>query len=237
MLPFTFLICTERSGSNLITKLFDSHPAFCGPSPTHLFRILTRNRIKYGNLENAENWKILCEDMAGLLEAKLGQWQRKFTKEELAENVTERKLSALLRYIFEEETAANGKKRAFVKENHAWAFLPFLLANFPEAKFVYLVRDPRDMALSYKKTLAQKAGISEAVAIWQQDQQASISAYLQLKEAGKIYLLTYEQLVEKPAETLTEICSFLGENFEEQMLGFHQNNLTKENATPLQAWN
>ena len=35
-----FLVSSERSGSNFITKIMDAHQDFCGPSPTHIIRTL-----------------------------------------------------------------------------------------------------------------------------------------------------------------------------------------------------
>lgn len=32
-LGFTFLMCSERSGSNLIARMFDAHPDCCGQPP------------------------------------------------------------------------------------------------------------------------------------------------------------------------------------------------------------
>ena len=36
MVSFDFLICSERSGSNLIAKVMDTHPDACGPFPPHI---------------------------------------------------------------------------------------------------------------------------------------------------------------------------------------------------------
>jgi hypothetical protein len=45
---FDFLLCSERSGGNLITKMLDAHPEVCGPFPT---QILGRESLKrYGYL-------------------------------------------------------------------------------------------------------------------------------------------------------------------------------------------
>ena len=231
-----FLICSERSGSNLITRMFDRHSEFCGPSPSHLIRILAKNRVRYGNLELAQNWKTLCADAALLLQNQLGIWKRKFTAEELETRVPEPTLAALIRYVYGQEAQANGKQRLFIKENHTVSFLPFLLAAFPDSRFVYLVRDPRDMALSYKQTLAHTGGVHEAVQVWLRDQQPGLEAYLHLNEGNRVHLLTYEELVSQPERALPLLCRFAGVNYEAKMLEFHASKQTRQNAGRIKAW-
>ena len=73
-LSFTFLLCSERSGSNLITKLMDAHPEVCGPSPTHLFRTFAPNLWRYGSVPEDAGWEALCRDVADYLVSQLGVW-------------------------------------------------------------------------------------------------------------------------------------------------------------------
>ena len=236
MLPFTFLLCSERSGSNLITRLLDSHPAFCGPSPTHLIRIMSKNLQRYGNLQHEPNWHHLTADAARVLQSQLGRWLTETLGEELRQRVPEQTLGALVRYVYEKEARAHGKEQLFVKENHAHSLLVFLLSAFPESRYVFLVRDPRDMALSYKTTLSHTGGVSEATRIWLHDQQASLEAYSYLRQTNQMHLLRYEDLVKDPEATLQPLCRFLGVAFEPAMLTFHQDPLTQQNAGRLQAW-
>ena len=61
MIPFDFLICSERSGSNLITKIMDAHPDVCGPFPSHILSYFSRNLYRYGDLASEESWSCLLE--------------------------------------------------------------------------------------------------------------------------------------------------------------------------------
>ena len=71
---FVFLLCSERSGSNLITRMLGSHPVVCSPSPAHLVRILCENRLRYGDLRVDRNWHALLDDTMALFLTKLGSW-------------------------------------------------------------------------------------------------------------------------------------------------------------------
>lgn len=224
-----FLICSERSGSNLITRMVDNHPQFCGPSPTHLIRLLVQHRLAY------ENWDDLCGDAAELLATKIGEWRTLPTARDLLE-VTPRTLPSLLHHVFESEARACGKERLFIKENHAALLLPFVLAAWPDAHFVYLVRDPRDMALSWKRSAVHRGDVVRAARVWQQDQADGIAAIAQFKDAGRLHCLRFEDLVVVPELELLRLCRFLNVRFCPSMLEFHRAPDTIANARRTRAW-
>jgi hypothetical protein len=230
-----FLICSERSGSNLITRMVDNHPQYCGPSPTHLIRLLVQNRLAYGDLRTTENWDDLCADAAELLATKIGEWRTQPTASELRD-VTPRTLPALLRHVFEGEARACGNERLFIKENHTARLLPFLLAAWPDARFVYLVRDPRDMALSWKRSAIHRGDVVRAAHVWQQDQADGIAAIAQLQDTHRLHCLTYEDLVVVPELELLRLCRFLNVRFCPAMLEFHQAPATIANSRQTAAW-
>lgn len=210
-----FLICSERSGSNLITRMVDNHPQYCGPSPSHLIRLLVEHRL------TDTDWDDLCADAADLLDTKLGAWRTQPTARDLSA-VQPRTLPALLHHIHESEARACGKERLFIKENHTARLLPFLLAAWPQARFVHLVRDPRDMALSWKRSAAHRGDVVRASRVWQQDQAEAIAIRAQLQASGRLHCLTYEDLVVVPELELLRLCRFLGVRFDPSMLDFHR---------------
>jgi hypothetical protein len=230
-----FLICSERCGSNLITRMVDNHPLYCGPTPTHLIRHLVQHRLAYGDLHQATNWRQLCADAAELLATKLGEWRTEPGADDL-EAVRPQTLPALLRHVFEGEAQACGKERLFLKENHTASFLAFLLAAWPHAKFVYLVRDPRDMALSWKQSPVHRGDVVRAARVWQQDQADGLRALAQLQDAERIHVLSYEDLVVVPELELLRLCRFLGARFAPAMLDFHRAQDTVVNASRTTVW-
>lgn len=42
-----FLMCSERSGSNLITRMMNAHPDICRPAVKHISNVLTRNVFRF----------------------------------------------------------------------------------------------------------------------------------------------------------------------------------------------
>ena len=231
MASFNFLLCSERSGSNLIAKVIDGHPAIAGPSPKHLFRHFCLNTTGYGDLSVDANWDAFLEDLALFHESAVATWKSAVTVEELKKAVAERTVFAALRYVHEKEARANGKEILFLKENHTYEFLAFLVAHFPESKFIWQVRDPRDMVLTWNEAKTKPGGGTRtAAAIWREDQYRSRLAYGFLRNLGRILLVKFEDLILKTEETAGRMCAFLGVPYSEAMLRFYEGDSATSNA-------
>ena len=110
-----------------------------------------------------------------------------------------------------------------------------LFADFPTARIIYMVRDPRDVILSrtikkHKKKYLQQGGDivswkDEAIALkpslrFLQQWERSINAYLAIKKAfpGQVMRVRYEDLVASPREVMHEVTEFLGVGWNKSLL-------------------
>ncbi|HEX5754750.1 MAG TPA: sulfotransferase, partial [Arenimonas sp.] len=235
-MKFDFLMCSERSGSNLITRMLDSHPAICGPPARHLFNPVARNLFRYGDLRQSDNWSALLKDFADLLESGLSLWRTRVEEAELAQLAATGDVTGLLRGVFEAEARASGKQRIFVKENQIYEFILFLELGLPGAHYLYLVRDPRDMALSWKKSATHAGGVVRAARQWQRDQIEFLKCFRELSLRGRAMLIHYEALIADPETALRRICTQFGLPFANSMLSYHADELTRQNALHHPAW-
>lgn len=234
---FYFLMCSERSGSNFLTKLMDGHSRICGPAAKHIINPVARNLFRYEPLERAEHWDTLLRDMYRLLNIDFSVWKKHFSPEELHQLAAPGDIKGLISGIFNAEAAANGKEHVFIKENQVYAFMTFLLLRYPESKFVYQVRDPRDMALSWKRSALHPGGVVRAAKQWKKDQQNYLKQHNELRKRDRSCLLRYEDLLEEPESELTRVLHFMGLEYEARMLDFHRNALTRKNAGMQPSWN
>ena len=233
---FAFLICSERSGSNLLTKIFDSHPEVCGPSPAHLVEILSAHLWRYGNLDIDSNWEGLVSDAVDIMNSKFAVWRRSFTSSEILTHLEERSLSAIVRYVYTAEAIANGKSRLLIKERHLYRFAPLFLCAFPEANYIYLVRDPRDMVLSWKRSPRRPGGTFRGCQVWKEDQSQSIPLFSFLKEFGKITLIRYEDLLRNTEAEVRRLCHVVNLSYAPEMLNFYKDDLTRQNSGATPSW-
>ena len=204
-MPFVFLISSERSGGNLLLKLLDSHPEFCAPSPAQIVRTFAPNRLRYGDLSDEGNWNALCADVADFLENNPAGWRVHFDPRGLAKACTTRTLAGVIRHVFESEARAYGKVGVVDREDNAVRWVPFLLAGFADCRFVYLVRDPRDMALSFAQSPSHPGGILAGARRWTKDQTRALEACGYLMDGGRVHLLRYEDLLARTVETLGDL--------------------------------
>ncbi len=235
-MQFLFLNCTERCGGNLITRIADTHSQIRGPSPTHLFRLLLLNLEKYGSLEQDRNWRKFLLDAEGIFRAKLGEWRTQFSAEEYLKFGATRNVGWLLRAIYEKEASAHGKDRLFIKENQIHRFLPQILDCFPDARFVRLVRDPRDMALSWKKAPSMRGGVIRAADVWARDQEGIQRFVASLENARRLCTIRYEDLLCKPSEQLERLCDHLGVGYEREMIRFYGESNTRDTVPMVAEW-
>ena len=93
-------------------------------------------------------------------------------------------------------------------------------ALLPEARFVHIIRDGRDVALSLRSMwFAPGRDIETLATHWRQcvttgrQQGARCRHYMEVR---------YEQLVEDSRKVLSEICAFLALDFDDRMLRYHE---------------
>ena len=108
--------------------------------------------------------------------------------------------------------------------------------HFPQAHYVYQVRDPRDMALSWKLNPGHPGGVCRAARQWQADQQNSQKIFNELRKRGQAVRVRYEDLIADPEAVLSGVLALLGLRYTPAMLDFHAAELTRANAGQQHAW-
>lgn len=232
----TFLMCTERCGSNLITKLLNNHTQVCGPLTKHIINPLARNYFRYRAFDKQDNWNALLKDVLNLFNAPFSIWKSGFTLNELQTEVAPGDLQDLIFYLYNKEAEAHRKSHIFIKETKLYEFYPFLKSHFPGSNFVYQVRDPRDMALSWKKSQSHKGGVIAAARQWKTDQQEFLKLKALESNRPGFTFLKYEDLISSPEKELSLLLNRLGVNFERSMLRQAKDELTQKNAKNQAVW-
>jgi hypothetical protein len=121
--------------------------------------------------------------------------------------------------------AREGKTRWGDKTPAYIAHVDRLAAIWPDARFVVLVRDGRDVALSVLKMPFGPNNVWAAARSWAR-------AVRQGREAaerypGRVHELRYETLVTAPQDELAAVCDFLGLTYAPEMLAIEQTDRAK----------
>ena len=106
---------------------------------------------------------------------------------------------------------------------------------FPEAKFIHVVRDGRDVVASLlqrdwrdPQTGAPFAHVTDARAAagyWSGLAGIGRQAELTIDNPQRFHVLPYERLVNKPAQTLHALFEFLEEPFDDRVMQFYDNEI------------
>ena len=117
---------------------------------------------------------------------------------------------------FEAYAARHGKPRWGDKTPHYVHHVDKLLRLWPEARFVVLVRDGRDVALSLRRMPFGPNNAWAAAQWWARGIRAGARAAEE--HPGAVLTIRYEDLAERPAEQVRRVCEFLGLGYSEDML-------------------
>ncbi|MBN2907014.1 MAG: sulfotransferase [Rhodobacteraceae bacterium] len=221
-----FLICSERSGSNLASVIMGAHGGIYAHPPYHMGRdVLMKLHDALAGGPTGEAWALLRDNAV----ARVGQYRDAQEAQRLADwFAAQGRIDpcAIARFIWQQMPPEASGRRPFVKENNIHRLLPFLVSCFPDAQFLFQVRDPRDFLASAKARSNGRFGnkfgsLREALRVWRDDQEGGLAA-LSLLGPEKVTLLRYEDLLADPQAQLRRVCAFLGLDFDPAMLSFHE---------------
>ena len=128
-----------------------------------------------------------------------------------------------------------GKLRWGDKNNFYLNYIEKINRIFPDAVFLHIIRDGRDVACSYRDLSQTKgkyapklpASVCGAACDWVKNVK-TIQKCLSTIGAERALTIRYEDLVQQPQKTLQTICAFLGEDYDERMLNFDEENQRKQ---------
>jgi hypothetical protein len=119
--------------------------------------------------------------------------------------------AAVVRAAFETYADAKGKRRWGDKTPGYVAHIDLLARAFPDALFVHIVRDGREVADSLREQRWGPPNLLIAAYAWRMWVRAGRDAGERLGPS-RYHEIAYEDLAAAPAETLTRVCAFLGED-------------------------
>jgi hypothetical protein len=213
----------------MLRLMLDSNPLVAIPGESHFipsFWMKGRRYLSGGDLDaqrlagdimrtrHFKLWQVPEEDVLGRV--------RRLERPTFAE---------VIDALFMAYAEQHGKERWGDKTPIYVHSIPLLARLFPEARFVHLIRDGRDVALSYLSVPWGPATIWQAARKWRADVSAGRRAGRSL-QPGRYLEVHYEHLVREPAATLEKVCSLADLPFSERMLEYHRDGIHRLQAPP-----
>lgn len=215
--PF-FIFGCGRSGTSLLSRMLSQHQSIAVPLESHIFRSFSALEGYYGDLSRRKNRLRLIEDI--LSTQAIQAWQLEASSEEIERLVNSPDLGGVFDAIMESWTNLNDKKRWGEKTPRHVYHWDDIHGYYPNAKVVHIVRDGRDVALSFMDARFGPKTTYMGAHYWKQ----YLNKVQMLKvSASDVLEVRYEDLLTDPRKTLGVVCEFLGEEFDEKMLSFYEN--------------
>lgn len=232
------MIGTQRSGSNLLRVMLNQLPEIYAPHPPHILMVFYPLLMHYGDLNQNRNFELLAKDVCKYIELNPVPWANaELDSEKIIGTCQRHTLLELFIRINEWQCIRNKKTFWCCKSLETI----YYIENFQKEDFhpfvIYLVRDGRDVAASFKKVMIGEKHIYHLASKWKKEQELAFKYIDALAHASERYiLLKYEDLIADPAKYLKEICGKLGLNYSASMLNYYASDESQRTAEAGQMW-
>lgn len=211
--PSPFIVGVPRSGTTLLRLMLDAHPDLAIPPETNFIHLAAE----------------ACEDASDPRQAFLetvmthNRWKDLRIEEDLlTQNVAAIKpfdLGEAVRALYRLYAEKFGKSRWGDKTPHYVRRMTVIQGLLPEAYFIHLIRDGRDVALSVKDLWFGADSVEDAARRWR----GSIEKARRHSRKLPHYLeVRYEDLVTDAESTLSRITEFVDLPWNQSMLDYYK---------------
>lgn len=221
-----FLIGVARSGTTLLSLMLDSHSRIAIPYESHFF-VSYYQKYKVGNLDGKDEVLLLAKQI--LAEPPLRRWDLTIQPEELElENCTN--LPSVIGAIFRTYAKKCGKEIWGDKSPPYTQYVYILEKMFPTARYIHLIRDGRDVALSLMGKSWGPGDFISSMEYWARNISCARRMLYMLPE-DRFLEVRFEQLVAEPETEMKRITEFLGVEFEPEMINAYTQKASKKVGT------
>ena len=221
-IPFFFIIGRPRTGTTLLRSLFDAHPNVQLPWECQFVLNLYP---RYGNI-TLWTKEILSQFYSDLLKQwQFSAWNIDHAKLQSDLQACEGEISYAMvcQVVYLNHISFYPKEtiRLIGDKNHGYTiYTERLLKLFPDAKFVYILRDYRDNYQSVKNVDFELPVVSLVVYKWKYFYKKAMQAAKKYPES--FYFIRYEDLVTEPVLHLQKLCEFLNLPYVPEVFDFYK---------------
>jgi sulfotransferase family protein len=228
--PF-FIVGNERSGTTLLMAILGHHSRLAVPEVAWYYPRFRAYLHTYGDLDRAENFRNLVSEMIfGLKTPFFGlDLNPRTIVQQLVSATRQNTFGEAYRAILELYAGAVSKPRWGEKTPHNLFYVREILEDFPDAKFLNLVRDGRDVAVEQLRSAFGPRNAYAAALIWRRSQELAEHWAAALPKSQWLDV-SYEELAREPERVLPRVTEFLGEAYEPQVLEFHRGEVARRRA-------
>ena len=232
-----FMIGTQRSGSNLLRLMLNQLPEVAAPHPPHILQRLMPMAAGYGNLQVQANFIHLVEDVCQLVELNPVPWDGvTLDRQEVARRCRAPSPVAVFGAVYDIMAETRGAQTWCCKSLANINYLQDIEHYFRDgAKYIYLYRDGRDVAVSFSKAVVGEKHFYHIAKEWGATQQIALGMRERIGPS-RFFGVRYEDITGQPETTMQQLCKFLGFRYTPSMLSFHKTDEAKKAAESSDLW-
>lgn len=219
-----FIVGSPRSGTTLLQAMLSSHPRLATPPETKFFQKHDPALPRHGGDP------LPADRLDAYLDSLFASsdWREiGLPREELESAIRagDRSARSIFLTILSAYQARVGRPRLGEKTPLHARCVPRIRSVFPDAKFIHIHRDPRDVVASMLQMQWTQGTVRSEARTWRKTLCEHLRCLTTLPPTCYTGV-RFETLVEKPEEELRRLCEFLGESFNPAMLEFHDRETT-----------
>ena len=207
-----FVAGPDRSGTSLMFAILGSHPNISMVRRTNIWRWFYG---QFGDLKQQENFEQCLEMMLSYTRMEGLHPDPDRIRREFWQGTPS--YGRLFDLVHRHHAESLGKSRWGDKSLHTEHYADQVFTEFPRAKIIHMIRDPRDRYASIiKRYKGRTKGVASTTMQWLTS--ASWAARNASKYPGSYLAVRYESLAQSPERTVRSTCTFLNEEYEPSML-------------------
>src|SRR3954462_2626336 len=171
-----FMIGIQRSGSNLLRLMLNELPEIAAPHPPHILQRMMPLIPSYGDLNKDRAFSLLVDDVCRLVELNPVPWESvALDRKDVAARCRKRSLVAVFGALYDVMAETWRAKTWCCKSLANVYYLPEIDEYFDDAKYVYLDRDGRDVAVSFRKAVVGEKHFYHIAKEWDEAQRLALA--------------------------------------------------------------
>ena len=216
-----FIVGAPRSGTTLISVILDAHSQIAILPETHYFTKYWKSCRNEACLQDPASYRRFIQrllDSRDFQDLRLSIEEHKALEQAWMglDGPDHGKVFACMLNAYR---IKSGKPRVGEKTPGHIAYVPYIADLFPDAKFIYMLRDPRDVFLSWTRMPGDRGNAFNFALRWRW--------YVHLVESYKargyrLFVIRFEDLLTGTESTLRKLCRYLELPFEPGILSHEQ---------------
>lgn len=204
-----FVIGCPRSGTTLLAQLL-APTVWGAPVETHFIIKYQKQLPTYGNLHIRDNFCRLIKDI--LSERAVMQWKLDVDPDALFDELPDKEYRSIVDQLCMKRSRPRGKQSWGDKTPHYILNLEGIDILFPTSRYLYIVRDGRDTALSLLREPWGPNNVFACAEYWQ-DCNKKTPVLEKLRTEGRLLEIRYETLLDTPEDIMLQVYNFLGQPY------------------------